>query len=156
MQTTTLHLETFPFFNISLHLNQIKPISLLNVENSSDTDLQHLDITINSDVPFLAPFCHHIEVLPAQTIMEVPLVDLSVNRAFLAQLSETEQAQLSVLLKQGSEVLAEHRFSLNVQPLEHFGGFHILPQLIAAYITPNHPYVYHLKRKAIEILQSPF
>ena len=105
MQTTTLHLETFPFFNISLHLNQIKPISLLNVENSSDTDLQHLDITINSDVPFLAPFCHHIEVLPAQTIMEVPLVDLSVNRAFLAQLSETEQAQLSVLLKQGSEVL---------------------------------------------------
>ena len=41
--TTTLHLETFPFFNISLHLNQIKPISLLNVENSSDTDLQHLD-----------------------------------------------------------------------------------------------------------------
>ena len=152
--TTTLHLETFPFFNISLHLNQIKPISLLNVENSSDTDLQHLDLTINSDVPFLAPFCHHIEVLPAQTIMEVPLADLSVNRAFLAQLSETEQAQLSVLLKQGSEVLAEHRFSLNVQPLEHFGGFHILPQLIAAYITPNHPYVYHLKRKAIEILQS--
>src|SRR5690606_5349395 len=40
-----------------------------------------------------------------------------------------------------------------VYPMEYFGGFSILPELVAAYVTPNHPYVYHIKRKAVEELE---
>lgn len=51
-------------------------------------------------------------------------------------------------------ILTKDTIELNVHPLEYFGGFQVLPELIAAYVTPNHPYIYHLKRKAVDILEK--
>jgi hypothetical protein len=36
-------------------------------------------------------------------------------------------------------------FSINIHPLGILEGFKYCQNLIAAYVTPNHPYIYHIK-----------
>ncbi len=149
-----IHKQTLPFLNISLYLNGRKPLQSLSIENTTGEEAEAVTVKISSDLPVLAPFEYLIPQIPAGKQVEVPLKNLHVNRTFLNTLSETEKAEITIaLIKDEYEQFSE-TFSVEVHSLEQFGGFHVLPELIASYITPNHPYVYHIKRKAADILSK--
>ncbi|MEX1188159.1 MAG: DUF3320 domain-containing protein [Bacteroidia bacterium] len=152
--TLKIQKQTLPFLNISLYLNDIKPIQSLTIENTSETDSASLEIKITADLPCIEPFSFTISFVPAKKEVKIPLENLKVNRDFLNKLSETEKANLTIVVYQSEALILKEAIAINVHPLEHFGGFQVLPELIAAYVTPNHPYIYHIKRKAIEILES--
>jgi hypothetical protein len=152
--TLIIHKQTQPFLNISLYLNEIKPVQSLTIENTSETNSAQLEIRIFADLPCIEPFSYRVSSVPAKKDVKIPLENLKINREFLNKLSETERANLTIEVFQDEISMLKETIAINVHPLEHFGGFHVLPELIAAYVTPNHPYIYHIKRKAIEILES--
>lgn len=149
-----LHKQTLPFLNISLYLNDIKPVQSLTIENTSETDSAQLEIKITADLPCIEPFSFTISFVPAKKDVKIPLENLKINRDFLSKLSETERTDFIIEVIENDAVIIKETIAINVHPFEHFGGFQILPELIAAYITPNHPYIYHIKRKAVEILEK--
>ncbi|MEZ5045765.1 MAG: DUF4011 domain-containing protein [Chitinophagaceae bacterium] len=152
--TLLIHKQTLPFLNISLYLNDIKPIQSLVIENTSDVDSASLEVKITADLACIEPFSYNVSFVPAKKEVKIPLDNLKVNRDFLNKLSETEKANFTIEVIENETVTIKETIEINVHPLEHFGGFQILPELIAAYITPNHPYIYHIKRRAIEILEK--
>jgi superfamily I DNA and/or RNA helicase len=152
--TLIINKQILPFLNISLYLNDIKPIKSLTIENTSEVDSAQLEIKITSDLPCIEPFNYILSMVPAKKDVKIPLENLKVNRNFFNNLSETEKANITIEVIEQEITILKETISINIQPLEHFGGFHVLPELIAAYVTPNHPYVYHIKRKAIEILEK--
>lgn len=102
----------------------------------------------------MEPFSYKLSCLPAGTEVKVPVDTLKLNREFINRLSEAEKAKVKIeVLHKNAPVITEE-VDISIHPIEHFGGFKILPELIATYITPNHPYVYHIKRRAIEILEQ--
>lgn len=147
-----IRVEAFPFLNISLHLNNIKPVRSLTIENLAATDTAPVEIKLTCDIPCFEPF-HYLTVIPAGKEIRIPLDGLRARREFFYTLSETEKALILVEVLEKDVTLVKETLELNIHPLEYFGGFQILPELIAAYITPNHPYIYYLKRKAIDILE---
>jgi superfamily I DNA and/or RNA helicase len=152
-ETLKINKQTLPFLNISLYLNNIKPVQSLTIENTSETDSNQLEIKISTDIPCIEPFNYSISIVPAKKDVKIPLENLKVNRDFLNKLSETEKANLTIEVCEKEVSILKETIVINIQPLEHFGGFQVFPELIAAYITPNHPYIYHIKRKAIDILE---
>ncbi|MBK9661075.1 MAG: hypothetical protein IPO68_14445 [Chitinophagaceae bacterium] len=146
--------QTLPFLNISLYLNDIKPVQSLTIENTSETDSTQLEVKITADLPCIEPFYYSVSIVPAKKDIKIPLENLKVNRDFLNKLSETEKANITIEVMEKEVTLLKETIAINIQPLEHFGGFQVLPELIAAYVTPNHPYIYHIKRKTIEILEK--
>ena len=48
-----LHKQTLPFLNISLYLNDINPVQLLSIENTTEIDAENLVIKITADLPCL-------------------------------------------------------------------------------------------------------
>lgn len=152
--TLIIHKQTLPFLNISLYLNDIKPVQSLIIENTSDSDSAQLEVKITTDLDCIKPFSYNISFVPANKEVKLPLENLKVNRDFLNKLSETEKANFTIEVIEKETVIIKDTIAIDVHPLEHFGGFQILPELIAAYITPNHPYVYYIKRKSIEILEK--
>lgn len=149
-----LHKQTIPFLNISLYLNDIKPVQSLSIENVSDSDSLQLEVKITSDCPCIEPFDYSVPFIPANNQVKIPLNEFKVNRYFLNKLSETEKANISIEVTENNTAIIKETIAINIHPLEYFGGFQILPELIAAYITPNHPYIYHIKRKAVDILEK--
>lgn len=155
-EQTTLKIQkqTLPFLNISLYLNDIKPVQSLTIENTSGIDSASLEIKITADLPCIEPFSFTISSVPAKKEVKIPLENLKVNRDFLNKLSETEKANITIEVFENEVSMLKEAIAINVHPLEHFGGFQVLPELIASYVTPNHPYIYHIKRKAIDILET--
>jgi len=149
--TLKIHKQTLPFLNISLYLNDIKPVQSLTIENTSETDSAHLEMKITPDLPCIEPFNYIVSFVPAKKEVKIPLDNLNINRDFINKLSETEKANITIDVVENEISICTESFSINIHPLEHFGGFQVLPELIAAYVTPNHPYIHHLKRKAIQI-----
>lgn len=154
VSTLLLHKQTLPFLNISLYLNDIKPVQSLSIENTSENNSAQLEIKITSDLPCIEPFDYTISYVPAKNQVKIPLDNLKINREFLNKLSETEKANFTIEIIENEAAIIKETIAINVHPLEHFGGFQILPELIAAYITPNHSYIYQIKRKAVEILEK--
>ena len=149
-----LHIDIIPFINISLYLNNIPFIQSLFLENTGETDSGTIELKVSSDIPCIEPFSYTIAFLPAGKEFKVPLDSLKIDRKFLDAISESEQATIKFeVIEEGQNVLTEERI-VAIHPLEHFGGFGILPELVASYVTPNHPYVYQIKRKAIEVLEQ--
>lgn len=149
-----LHKQTLPFLNISLHLNDIKPVQSLSIENTSENNSAQLNVKITADLPCIEQFDYLVPFVPAKNQVKIPLENLKINRDFLNKLSETEKANFSIEVIENEATIIKETIPINVHPIEHFGGFQILPELIVAYITPNHPYIYHIKRKAVEILEK--
>lgn len=149
-----LHKQTLPFLNISLYLNGIKPVQSLSIENTSESNSAQLVVKITSDLPCIEPFDYIVPFVPAKNQIKIPLDGLKVSRDFLNKLSETEKANFTIEVIENDVAIIKERIAINVYPLEYFGGFQILPEMIAAYITPNHPFIYHIKRKAVEILEK--
>ncbi len=149
-----IQIETLPFLNISLYLKGIKPIQSLRIKNPSESDTAPIEVVIAADHPFIEPFRFHIPFIPSQQEMNIPLEKLEINRKYLDKLSETQVSNMTIEIIENETVVSKVTHPVNIQPLEHFGGFQIFPELIATYITPNHPYVYHIKRKAIEIIEK--
>lgn len=154
MTQISIRKEVFPFLNISLYLNQIKPIRSIFALNSSDEPKENLELNITSDLPVMERFCFKVNEIPANSEVKIPLEQLKINRDFFNTISETETAIIKIEIVQNEEIIFSENWNLDVHPIEYFGGFEILPELIASYITPNHPYVYKIKRKAIEILEK--
>ncbi|WP_114791846.1 DUF3320 domain-containing protein [Niabella yanshanensis] len=150
--TIQLHKEIFPFLNISLYLNNIPLIRELTISNKGAGDYFGLELELKSDIPCIETFRYLIAQAPAGKEIRIPVDALKINRDYISQLSETEKAVLTINVKQQDEILISDTLTIDVHPLEYFGGFQVLPELIAAYVTPNHPYVYHIKRKAVEVL----
>ncbi len=149
-----IHKETLPFLNISLYLNDHKPVKSLSIENTSAEDSAPVEITIQSDHPSLQPFSYSIARIPAGKHVQVPLDGLQINRKALSDISETEKAVLTISVAETDVVAATETIPLNIHTFDYFNGFQILPELIATYVIPNHSYIYHIKRKAIEILKK--
>lgn len=150
--TLVIHKQTLPFLNISLYMNGNKPVKTLNLENISDNVATCIEVKISADIHCIDPFIYYLSMIPAKSEVIIPLENLKVNRDFLSHLTETEKANFKIEVFEQETQVCVDTFTINVHPLEQFGGFQVYPELIAAYITPNHPYVYHIKRKAIEIL----
>lgn len=153
-QQFIIHKEAFPFLNIALYLNKIKPIRSLTIENTSELDSSPIEIRISSDLPCIDSFSFSTESIPAKKDIKIPVDRITLNRTFLNEISETEKAIIKIELVENEKILLVEALTIDVHPLEYFGGFQVLPELIAAYVTPNHPYVYHIKRKAADILKN--
>lgn len=149
-----IHKQTLPFLNLSLYLNGFKPVRYLRVENTLERDTSGIEIKITADLPCIEPFNYTVPLIPAKKDILVPLENLKVNRDFLNKISETEKANISIEVTEEGGGNCTETFQVHIHPIEYFGGFQVLPELIVAYITPNLPYVYHIKRKAVEILEK--
>ena len=91
-----LHKQTLPFLNISLYLNDIKPVQALSIENTSESNSAQLVVKITSDIPCIEPFEFIVAFVPAKSRIKIPLDGLKVSRHFLNKLSETEIASISI------------------------------------------------------------
>ncbi|MDO5522832.1 MAG: DUF3320 domain-containing protein [Bacteroidia bacterium] len=152
--TLILHKEYIPFLSISLYLNKLLPVQNLIIENTSDNNSGEIEVKITSDIPCIEPFNAFIADIPAQESVKVSLDTMRVNRTYLSSISETEKAVLKIEVWQNNNAQLIDYLGIDVHQLEYFSGFRIFPELISTYITPNHPYVYHIKRKAVEILEN--
>ena len=151
-QTVQVLVEADSCINFAMQQNDVPIVKRLRVENGLDRPLADLWIRIDSDPPFMSPWEVRVERIPERATYEVPSFDLSVSPSYLATLSERLLGHLNVSVLEGEDRIASRSVALEVLARNEWGGLRSLPEILAAFVMPNHPAMQDLLREAADLL----
>lgn len=144
-------LETVSF---ALGHNGVPVIRFIDITNGSDVPLENTLLEITASPAICLPWEKHLDLLPANAAFRVQAVDLCLDAGYLCALTEKVTVRLSLRLRQGDRVLCAEELPLTALAYDEWQGSGIHPELLAAYVTPNHPEIAKITARAAQLLEK--
>ncbi|PJN95386.1 hypothetical protein CNY89_08780, partial [Amaricoccus sp. HAR-UPW-R2A-40] len=134
--------------------NDVPVIGEIVLANLGTEPLADLTLRLVCDPPVLGERFWPISAIAPGG--ELSLFDRRVTLAggLLAKIDERMRAELTLELRKGETVLAEHRREIVALAHNEWGGGRHMPELLAAFVAPNDPAVARLLKDASEILRA--
>lgn len=142
--------------NLADYQNAIPVLRELTIVNETREEVKDVDLQVESVPPFLKSKVWHIDAVGVGQRYHLSGLDIRLDGALLARLTEAETASVRFVLRrrsEGAEELAYLERSMELLPRNHWGGLSHLPDLIAAFVQPNEPAVERLLKQAAEVLR---
>ena len=149
-----IHSELAAKLNLAVYQSALPPLRDLRVENTADAPLENLRLTLESSPPFSKPKSWTIDRVAPGSVLRIDDLSLDVNGEFLRALTEGERGEVRLRLQGEDAVLAETASPIELLPPNHWGGAGSMPELLAAFCTPNDPAVDRVLRAASEVLRQ--
>lgn len=140
--------------NFAMQQNHVPIIRKLFIKNVGAEELRDLTVSITSDPIFAEEWNTTISLLAPNQIMEVSAVNLHLSASYLCGLTEGINGSVLISIKQGENILAHQIHEVSVLAYDEWSGANIIPEVIAAFVTPNHPYITQIVKNAGVLLQK--
>lgn len=140
--------------NYAVQQNHVPVVKRLRLTNTGTADLGQLTVTITTEPGFAATWETTVDSLSARQTIDVGAVDLQLSPAFLASLTERLSGSLLLTVSHGEDRLYTAQSPIDVLAYDEWNGTQTLPEIIAAFVTPNHPEVARILRLAADLLQE--
>ena len=152
--TCRIHVTLAPKLNLAFYQNSVPVLRELTVINGSEKPLKGLELSLNSDPPFIKPKTWRIDAIDVGQHYRLTDLDVTLDGRLLGRLTEAELAQSNFVLKAEGETLTASEKEIELLPRNQWGGISHMPEIIAAFVQPNEPAVEHLLKKAADILRK--
>lgn len=149
-----IHAEITPVVNYALQQNRLPVIREVVIKNGTQTEFTNVILHIWSEPPVVSSFSQTVSVLPAEESLSLKRLPLTLNHTLLASLTERVVGTLSLSLETGGVILSELRRELIALAFDEWHGPTFFPDLLAAFVTPNHPEIVKINAKAAELLEQ--
>ncbi len=138
----------------AMQQNYIPAVRRLCVHSECDETLTDIRIRLTPSPAFAAPFETTLASLPPHEQVEISPVRLVMSTEMLSGLTERLVASVTVEALSGEDVLFTDTQEIELLAADQWCGIGVMPELTAAFITPNHPKIAELTRKAAAYLQK--
>jgi len=138
---------------LASHQNAVPLLRQLTILNDGEEDLDDLLLELEPSLPFAAAKTWHIDRLTRSSTMQISDCDVELRDSYLADLSESMKASVRLCLRSSATIIAEHSFPIELLARNEWGGAHSMPDLLAAYCTPNDPAVDKVLKSASNVLR---
>ena len=149
-----VQLEFDARINFAMQQNDVPVIKSLVIDNPLDRPLEKLRVHVSGEPEFCDPWEARIAQIPPKSSHALRSVDLMLSPVYLDELTERVQGQLRVKLYEGDAVRAEIVAKVHCLARNEWGGVASLPEILAAFVLPNHPAVVRILKGAGDYLQS--
>lgn len=137
----TLVLEHAATLNAAMQHNAVPLLQRLRVEAGTEA-VEPCALTVSLEPALsLEPFRASIPALAAGSTYTLESPALQLDAAELANVDERRNAQLVARALRGETVVAETKRDIELLAYAEWNGSTALPQLLAAFVQPNHPVV---------------
>jgi very-short-patch-repair endonuclease len=140
--------------SLAMQQNYVPPIKEIEVVNPTAELLKDVVLRVTSEPAFAEPYELRIALVPEGGAYKLTAVDLRLSVGFLWRVTERVEGELKFELVQGESTLATRTEKVSLLARDEWGGFVSLPQILAAFVMPNHPVVATILRKAGDQLGS--
>ena len=143
--------------NLADFQNAVPVLRELAVANTLSVDLKDLDLVLTSEPAFVQRQTWHIDALGAGQTVRIPNLDLRLDGAYFARLTEAENAVISLSLHVRAapdHLLATQATAVELLPRNQWGGLTCLPDMVAAFVQPNEPFIDRLLKQAADVLRQ--
>lgn len=138
--------------NYAMQQNDVPVIKALQVVNSTQTQLRDLQVRINAEPVFALPWEGRIASINPGETFNFGIIDLPLGHDYLGRLTERVVGSLHAEVLQEGVSVARLSQSINVLAYDEWNGLQSIPEILAAFVTPNHPAVESVLSAAAGIL----
>lgn len=141
-----------PVLNYAMQQNGAVAIQSITIENNTDRVIENAALSITAAPEFALPFTCHIDRLLANQTVTLSRPKLFLNGEYLAQMTEKVTGVLQICLTVGDQTLASVSTETTVLAYDQWHGLGLYPELLSAFVTPNHPEIGKIIARATEYL----
>ena len=149
-----LESTVIPVVNYVLHQNRIPVVQMLAIVNNSDNPLENIEIRIHSTPELCLPYTKYIDFVPANSTFDVKDIRLVLNAEYLAGLTEKIRGLLHISLVVEGNTLFSEVAEITALAFDEWHGYAYYPELLASFVTPNHPEIIKINAEASMLLES--
>jgi len=135
----TIELEYDGRINFAMHQNAIPVVKFLRITNDSDTALENLITRLTLEPELSEAFEHRLSRLAAHSAFTLEAPDVIISPRRLVNLIERETGLINVEVNCSGFKTVTKSWPVEVLAFNEWNGISSLPELIAAFILPNHP-----------------
>ena len=143
-----------PALNAALWQNSVPVLSELSVIGTDDTPAGDLAIELSSEPPVLRPRTWRVAQFGPGQVRVVEDLDVGLDGAFLAGLTEATRGTVRLIARMGEAVLAEADRDIRILAHNEWGGTLGIPDILAAFVQPNDPAVASILHAASDLLRA--
>jgi hypothetical protein len=141
-----------PVINYAMQQNRVSLIRLLTIENTAEEALDEVKVVISCEPEFAHVYSQALETIPAGTKIRVDRVQLQLQTGFFTQLTERMSENITVEVFAKEQSVFKQCYPIDILAFDQWGGVSVLPEMLSAFVTPNHPVVAPILKRASEIL----
>ena len=142
-----------PVANYAIQQNRVPIVRKLSIENCSYEEIADIQVKITCDPEFASNWEHQIELIPKNHSLELDVKKLKLSARFLSELTERITGELSLTISSNDEILIKENYPVDILAYDQWNGIGTLPEMLAAFVTPNHPELSKIIKSASDILK---
>ena len=150
----TAELEFLPFFNLAFQQNNIPAVQELKLSNRSDRPLAGLVCTFSSSPEMIQPKTIHAEEIAPGETLAMHGLGIELNFDFLTALSEAVRGKLKLDVFRNGQALCSREYGITAFAADQWTGRDVMPELLAAFVTPNLDVISELQARTSEELRK--
>lgn len=127
--------------NYAMQQNDVPVVKALRIRNGTEAALRDLNVRISTEPPFAALWEGRITAINPGETFNLGVVDLRLSHDLLAGLTERVAGSLLVDILQEDAVLFSCHERIDVLAYDEWNGLQSIPEILAAFVTPNHPVI---------------
>ncbi|MDE6702441.1 MAG: DNA helicase, partial [Muribaculaceae bacterium] len=143
-----------PVINFSMQQNHVPVIREIILKNDGEEELTDLSISLESDPAFAEPTTLHVGAIAPGSEVRLTTIPVRISATYLSNLTERVEGHIKVTVKSNEEILFSESYEIAVLAFDQWGGIAVLPEMLAAFVTPNQPEIMAIVKRASEILGS--
>ena len=147
-----LEVNALKAVNYALQAGGVSMVRSVTLINETDTALEHVELTLTTEPAVTLPFTKHYDHIGPNTTYRTGPLELTLDGGYLSGLTEKTTGLLHARLIQGETVLCEVSQELTALAFDEWHGYGFYPELLTAFVTPNHPQITALNARAAELL----
>ena len=154
-ETIRIETECLPAISYVLQQNGYELISSVDIINKNEFDIENVRLVVSSNPDIFEQFTKDIELIPSNQNIYINRIKLNIDVNKLINLTERQTTIITVKLIDSSNTsIASELIDVDVLAYDQWLGSTLYPELLASYVTPNHPYIARIISNASEYLKQ--
>lgn len=149
-----VELSYSPLINFSMQQNRKGVIHQLSIENRKQESLKYIRVTLVAEPVFGECTPIVIDAIPAGQTIRVDGPVFRLSATYLAQLTERLAGNLLVEVTAAGETIFKQSYPIDILAYDQWGGLNVYPEVLAAFVTPNHVALTPVLKRAAFILEQ--
>ena len=140
--------------NFAMQQNEVAILRSLRLINSGAEDLHDLEVSITTEPEFAQPWMTRFDHLGVGETRSLSPIDLLLSSSFLWRVTERIIGAVRIEVRSDGAIVGAHSAAIDVLAHDEWPGLQVLPEILAAFVLPNHPAIEGILFHASSLLKQ--
>jgi len=140
--------------NFAMQQNDVPVVKSLQIVNHSTQQIRDVRLRITAEPAFAREWSTDIASIDPDATYNVRGVSLQLSPKFLEDLTERLRGEFRIKVSAGGHVVQQSAEAVELLARDEWSGLSSLPEILAAFVLPNHPGIAGVLRSAADLLET--